>query len=154
MKQYNELNQIYETLHNEKKQILEYLEENDYFYTVAYYPFHSFKKDDEFFLEQYPIPVISISNKVDLGIDLNQIFFEIRFTKDVAISFDFHLFDMYQFEVYGIEDYYNDYYFDDIDQINNNILHSDEEEVGVSILISKDNILEDTINVLELLDNL
>ena len=154
MKNLETLNNIYEELHNDKNIIIEYLNENEIPYTVGYYPFHSFKNEEGFYLEQYPLPVITISSMIDVGIDLDKVFFEFKFTKDTAVEFDFHLFDMFQFEVYGVLDYYNDYYFGNIDEINNNILQSNEEEIGISILINKENILEDTKNVLDLLSHL
>ncbi len=148
------LNNIYSKLHEEKNQITDYLTENDIPHNVAYFPFHSFKQDDEFYLEQYPIPVIQVMNKIDVGIDTDKVFFEFRFLREAALEFDFKVFEMFDFEVYGIEDYYDDFYFDNIEEIHTNIMNSTEEEIAISILITKDNLLEDTITIIDLLEHL
>ena len=149
------LNEIYLSLQEDKTIIAEYLDLNDIFYTTGYYAFHSFKEENEFYVEQYPIPVFTINNILDIGIDIDKIFFEFKFSKEKALEFDFSVFNEYKFEVYGVEDFYEDFYFDDIEEIHDNIANSNELEVGISILIDKENILEDTTEVLELLqDNL
>ncbi len=154
MEHLNILNNYYKKLHSDKQIIMEYLEENEYPFLVGYYPFHSFKRDDEFYLEQYPIPVISVAGKVDIGIDINHLFFEFRFEREMAIEFDYSIFEMYNFEVYGSEDYYDDYYYGNIEDINDNIEQSTEIHIGLSILIDKENILEDTVQILELLETI
>lgn len=154
MEQFTTLNNIYQGLHKEKQEIIELIELHEYSYTTGYFPFHAFKKNNEFMLEQYPIPVITVNNRFDIGVDLYQIFIEFKLPMSVAMSFDFHLLDMYQFEVYGIDDYYDDYYFEDIDQIHQNLASSDEEEIGISILINKEDIKESVLNVFHLLDSL
>lgn len=154
MKHLDILNKYYTDMHNDKQTIIDYLEENEFPFLVGYYPFHSFRKNDEFYLEQYPIPVITVGGKVDIGIDVEHMFFEFRFVRDFALNFDYTVFEEYQFEVYGTEDYYDDYYFGDIEEIKNNIELSDELEIGVSILITKENILEETKGILELLETI
>lgn len=147
------LNNIYQELHEDKNIIAQYLDMNEYLYIVGFYAYHSFKEDNEFYIEQYPIPVFTINNILDIGIDIDKIFFEFKLTKDKALEYDFHIFDEYTFEVYGVDDYYDDYYYDNIDEIHDNILKSNELEIGVSILIDKENIIEDTTKILELLTN-
>lgn len=148
------LNNIYITLHEEKTIITDYLLDNELTYSVDYFPYHSFKRDDEFYLEHYPIPVINVLSKIDIGIDVDKVFFEFRFSKEAAIDFNYSVFEMFHFEVYGVDDYYDDYYFGDIEEISNNIENSNELEIGISIMITKENLLEETIAVLDVLQNL
>ncbi len=154
MKELKILNEIYTKLHDDKNRVIAYLEELGYPYQVAYYPHHSFKKDNEFYLEEYPIPVITLNGLLDIGIDVDKIFFEFRLDKEMALEFDFHIFEMYQFEVYGVDDFYDDFYFDNIDEIHSNILSSEETFVGISIIISKEDIEEKTDQILNLITHL
>lgn len=154
MKEREILNHTYMTLHEEKKQICEYLQENGLSYTVGYFPYHTFKEADAFYREEYPIPVIQVVQTIDIGIDIDKVFFEFNIAKEAAIDFDFHIFENYQFEVYGSEDYLEDYYFGNIDEIKQNILYSTEIEFAVSILITKDNFLEQSIEIIDILRNI
>lgn len=147
----DELNDVYIKLQQDKQVVAAYLEDNEIYFVFGYYALHSFKEDNEFYVEQYPIPVFTVNNIVDIGIDLDKVFFEFRFTRERALDFDFSVFEDLHFEVYGVEDYYDDFYYSDIEEIHNNILNSIEAEVGVSIIIGKDNILEDIINIIDLL---
>lgn len=146
-----QLDNIYEVLHQDKNKIIELLSLYDMSLQVGFFPFHSFKENNEFYLEQYPIPVITVGNFMDIGIDIEKVFFEFKFTIKEAIEFDFHIFGDYTFEVYGVDDYYEDYYFDNIDEIKQNLESSNETEIGISILIDKENLVEDTENVIKML---
>lgn len=147
-----QLNEIYLKLQEEKNIITDYLDSENYEYFVGYFPYHSFKENDEFYLEYYPIPVITLSERVDIGVDVNQIYFEFKLSREEAVMFDFNELSMYHFEVYGIEDYYNDFYVEDnVDTVVQNIENSDEQEVGVSILIVKENITNTIKEILEYL---
>ena len=147
----DELNEAYLKLQKDKEIIATYLEENEIYFVFGYYAMHSFKENNEFYVEQYPIPVFTVNNILDIGIDIDKIFFEFRFTRERALEFDFSVFEDLYFEVYGVDDFYDDFYYDVIEDIHNNILSSTETEVGVSIIIDKDNILEDIIKVIDLL---
>lgn len=155
MKEIEILNDIYAQIHEEKNALLRFLSEEGYPLTIGFFPFHSFKRENEFYLEQYPIPVITVDGSLDVGIDIHQIFFEFKLDRETAIEFDYNALEMYTFEVYGIEDYYDDFYLnEDIESITHNIELSMETEVGVSILISKDNYLETTKEIMVLLESI
>lgn len=152
METIKQLNEIYLKLQEEKNIITDYLDSENYEYFVGYFPFHSFKENDEFYLEYYPIPVITLSERVDIGVDVNQIYFEFKLSREESVVFDFNELSMYHFEVYGIEDYYNDFYLEDnVETVVQNIENSDEQEVGVSILIVKENITNTIKEILEYL---
>ncbi len=151
MDEHNSLNETYKTLNDEKNFIIKYVENIGLKSKVGYYPFHSFKKGNEFFLEQYPIPVITVEEKIDIGIDVHQVFFEIKLDRRLAESFDYQIFKDFSFEVYGIKDYYNDFYNGKIDKICANIISSDENEIGVSINIQKKSLQSTCEEVIEIL---
>lgn len=148
----NDLNDIYMTLHNERQEVMSLLDQRLLNYVLGYYPYHSFKENNEFFIEYYPIPVLTVDNTLDIGIDINQIFFEFKLTKEDAVIFDYHQLSNFTFEVYGVDDYYHDFYLENnIDEIITNIENSDEIEIGISILINKNNLTQDVSDVLEYL---
>lgn len=148
---HNSLNETYKTLNDEKNLIIKSLENIGLKSKVGYYPFHSFKNGNEFFVEQYPIPVITIEEKIDIGIDVHQVFFEIKLDRSIAESFDFQVFKDFSFEVYGIKNYYKDFYNGKIDKICENIINSDENEIGVSINIQKEFLQSTYEEVMEIL---
>lgn len=146
------LNETYITLHNERQLVMSILDDSFLNYILGYYPYHSFKENNEFFIEYYPIPVLTVEHTLDIGIDINQIFFEFKLTKEDAINFNYHELSEFRFEVYGVEDFYHDFYLEnDIDSIITNIENSDEQEVGVSILIEKEDLESNVTNVLDYL---
>ena len=49
-----------------------------------------------------PIPVLSIVNICDIGIDVEHIFIEGKLSKADAKKFDFSLFDCYDFDIYWL----------------------------------------------------
>ena len=150
-----ELNELYQIIHEERAMVMAILEHHYLDYTLGYYPYHSFKENNEFFIEQYPIPVLTIQETVDIGIDINQIFFEFKFTREDAVSFDYKRLLPFTFEVYGVDDFYHDFYLEeDIESIIPNILNSSEQEVGLSIILSKDDIEEDVLEVINFLESL
>lgn len=151
METHNNLNTIYRELNQDKTKILNYIKTLNLSVKVGYYPFNSFKDGERFFVEQYPIPVITIENKIDVGVDVHQVFFEIKLERETAINFNYHIFSAYQFEVYGIEEYLNDFFDGNIDEIYRNIINSSEKEIGVSINIKKDKLLDTTKHVIEIL---
>ena len=148
---HNSLNETYKTLNDEKNLIIKKLENIGLKSKVGYYPFHSFKNGNEFFVEQYPIPVITVEEKIDIGIDVHQVFFEIKLDRRIAESFDYQVFKDFSFEVYGIKDYYKDFYDGKIDKICENIIFSDENEIGVSINIQKQSLQSTYEEVIEIL---
>jgi hypothetical protein len=151
MDTHNNLNTIYNELNEDKTKILNYIKTLNLSVKVGYYPFNSFKDGESFFVEQYPIPVITIENKIDVGIDVHQVFFEIKLERETAINFNYHVLSEYQFEVYGVKEYLNDFFDGNIDEIYRNIINSNEKEIGVSINIKKDKLLDTTKQVIEIL---
>lgn len=146
------LNGIYLKIQEEKNIITDYLDNENYEYFVGYFPYHSFKENNEFYLEYYPIPVITLSDRVDIGVDIDQIYFEFKLSREEAVLFDYKEISMYHFEVYGIDDYYYDFYDEEnVEAIVSNIENSDEHEVGVSILIVKENIVNTIKEILDYL---
>ena len=150
MSEFKVLNEAYERLGLEKETIQRILDFKKLKYKTGYYPNHSIKKDMDFIVEAYPIPVITVNEIIDIGVDLEHVFFEFRFDKEKAVKMDFSIFSKYKFEVYGINNYLEDYYLnEDLNSICNLIKESKEDEVGVSLYISKENMDEKVIEMID-----
>lgn len=134
------LNSIYEPLHKRVTAILNELKKLDYDVIWGYYGFHSVKIKDEFTTEFFPIPVITVKDICDIGIDLDSIFIEGKLERDAALKFDFSLLQDYNFEVYGVNDYLKDFYNKNLDIVNipERIRESTEKEIGIQICFEPD----------------
>lgn len=86
--------------------------------------------------QKYPIPVISIENKGDIGVDLNAIWFEFFLDKNSFNKAPIEeLIADYNVEVYGGKDCLINFYRPDktlLDMVND-IKNSNEETIGISI---------------------
>ena len=132
------LNDIYKPVFEHIRSILKELKLSGYSYEWGFYNNHSVKQDDEWALEYYPIPVITVKDICDIGLDMNHTFIECKMDRENALCFDFHKFNDYKFEVYGVEDYLNDFYNVslDLDGLKNRILNSDEQEIGITLMFN------------------
>jgi hypothetical protein len=134
------LNEIYLEINQKKKDFIHFFKENGFQYRCGYYNQHSVKVNDEWITEEYPIPVITIEQLGDLGIDINHIFLEIVVTREQALELDFGKFEPYRFEVYGVENFLNDFYNSTLplQDIHERIRISDEESIGISFFFTVD----------------
>ncbi len=152
------LNKTYEPLRTHTHHMLKALTNAGFECKWGYFAQHSVRNGNEWFLEHYPIPVITIKNVCEIGFDISQTFVECKLKKDDAIAFDFSRFDGFTFEVYGLTDYLNDFYNadQDIRDIHAKIEKSDEKEIGVSLLFDHlepvENLLKAVIKVKEILN--
>lgn len=142
---FQELNSIYEPLHKSAISICNELKRMNYSVEWGYYGFHSVKYNNEYVTEAFPIPVITVKNICEIGINLDHIFIEGKLKIEDAINFNFTLLQDYTFEVYGIEDYLNDFYNENLDMagIPSRIMESDEKEIGIQIFLRSDTAFSD-----------
>ncbi|MGI5898846.1 MAG: DUF3201 domain-containing protein [Christensenellales bacterium] len=107
----------------------------------GFYNNHYVKKESDWAVEYYPIPVISVKDVCDIGLDIDRTFVEFKLKKQAALAFDWTIFGEFTFEVYGADDFLNDFYSPDSsikelkekDKIGKKISLSDEREIAVSI---------------------
>lgn len=144
------LNNIYKPLNEYKAKIINYLNLNGYSYKWGYYNGHYVKNNNEWLLEEYPIPVITVEEICDIGIDVSHVFIEGKLKRECASQFDFTLLKEYEFEVYGVQNYLNDFYNIalSVEGIKDRILSSNEDEIGVSLFISHEESIENILSVL------
>lgn len=152
------LNQAYEPLRTHTHHMLKALTNSGFECEWGYFAQHSVRNGNEWFLEHYPIPVITIKNVCEIGFDICQTFIECKLKRDDAIAFDFTQFYGFTFEVYGLTDYLNDFYnaAQDIHDIHAKIEKSDEKEIGVSLLFDHlepvENLMKAVIKVKEIVN--
>lgn len=109
--------------------------------TVGFYNGHYSKNGSgEYERECFPIPVISVEGLCDVEIGLDGISVSAKLLRDTALSFDYAVLNGCKFEVYGVEDYLSDYYSDGdtLDDLINNVLSSQETEIGFQFSFGKD----------------
>ncbi|WP_313132689.1 DUF3201 domain-containing protein [Anaerocolumna sp.] len=147
------LNDIYRPVYEYLQSLLKALKELDYDYQWGFYNNHSMREDNQWFLEYYPIPVVTIKNICDIGIDMNRTFIEFKMKKEKAVLFHWEIISDYKFEVYGVEDYLSDFYNAalKLDDISEKISRSNEKEVGIEFEFSY---LEDKSNLLNMVKKL
>lgn len=69
------------------------------------------KIEDSYELQAYPIPVILVKGKGEIGFNLDGIYFEFVMKKETASRVDVGAFEKdYKFEIYGVEDKDQSYY--------------------------------------------
>jgi hypothetical protein len=107
-------------------------------------------RDNEWELEYYPIPVITIKDLCDIGIDIDHIFIECNITKDHAMIIDWNSFLPSQFAVYGVNDYLQDIYNSSmtIESIYQRIKDCSEQELSIEFML---NYLEDCNKLIEII---
>lgn len=145
------LNSVYEPLYKRTAAVLSKLKKLNYDVTWGYYGFHSVKNKEEFTTELFPIPVITVKDICDIGIDLDSIFIEGKLKRDAALKFDFSLLKDYNFEVYGVNEYLKDFYNKNLDIVNihEKIKESSEKEIGIQVCLESDTPLSKIIEVVK-----
>lgn len=105
------LNSIYQPLCKRYEKIASELKTCGFEIVVGFYNNHSVKSGGEFVTEYYPIPVLTVSQNIDLGFDIDSVWLEIRLPKDNAAKLDYiALSKKYKIEVYGCDAYLSDFY--------------------------------------------
>ena len=133
-KDFDELNQIYSKLNKKRDEMLNSLMNGEgYEIAWGFFSHHFYKVNETFLLEEYPIPVITINDYIDIGIDLDEIFIEAHLSKDIMLLIDYSIINR-PFDVYGLEEFYDDIHNSSMDllSIKDRIEASNEEEFGLS----------------------
>lgn len=82
--------------------------------------------------ESYPIPVVSVKRLCDIEISFDKVSVSTKLKRAKALEYSYDKLSRYAFEAFGVEDYLCDFYKSGmtIDEMKNNIAHSDEQEIG------------------------
>jgi hypothetical protein len=137
----NEVNKMRE-IHNTLNKIFVYANETADFlehkqidHQLQYIAGNYIKIDDAYELQAYPMPVILIKGKGEIGFNLDGIYFEFVMKKDTAMRLDIEAFSKdYEFELYGAEDTEQSYYKSGMsrDSFTNGIQKSKEKGFGIA----------------------
>ena len=101
-----QLNKIYEKLDEKAREISKLLD-----CSYAYYNGHYNRNEsDNYEIEYFPIPVITIKGVCDIEIGLDQISVTAKLSKKDALSYDYGKVKAFNFEAYGENNYLDDFY--------------------------------------------
>lgn len=147
------LNSIYQPIQEYLQNLLKAIKVLGFNYSWNCYNNHSVKKDKEWAIEYYPIPVITIKDLCDIGIDIDHIFIEYKMSRDLAINFDWRKISIHQFEVYGVKDYLSDFYnaTSSLETISTKISQSEEQEIAIAFKLGFLDNLSMVTNLIKLL---
>lgn len=132
------LNAIYQPIYEYTQCFLKDLKGLGYAFEWNFHNNHYIRKDGEWLVEYYPIPVVTIKNICDIGIDINHIFIESKIKKEKVIELDWKMFSDYRFEVYGADNYLEDFYNSSLslEALPQKINQSNEKEICVAFYFS------------------
>lgn len=151
LKLIEELNNIYEPLHRQFKELKRILEKYDFSYSSAgWFNMHSIKYNDEFIIEYFPIPVLSIKGVGDIGLNLDHIFIETTISKEKALNLQLDKFNDYNIEIYGVSDYLIDYFESNLEtEVYKEKIHeSNENEFHFTIYLPQGITMDKIIDVI------
>ncbi|WIV11072.1 hypothetical protein [Proteiniborus sp. MB09-C3] len=151
LKTIEQLNNIYEPLHSQFKDLKLILDKYNFSYSNAgWFNMHSIKHNDGFIDEYFPIPVLSIEGFGDIGLNLDYIFIETTISKEKAEYLQLDRFNDYNIEIYGVKDYLIDYYQPNlaIEIYKEKIHESPEEEFHFAINLPQGVSMNEIINVI------
>ena len=113
----------------------DFLEQNKVDHQLQYIAGNYLKIDDAYELQAYPIPVLLVKGKGEIGFNLDGIYFEFVMKKDTALRLDIEEFAKdYEFEIYGAEDTEQSYYKSGMsrDSYKKSIQNSKENGFGIA----------------------
>ncbi len=137
--QYIEMHDVLNKLYVSANEMADFLERTSVESDLQYVAGNYLKVGDSYALQAYPIPVILIKKKGNIGFNLDGIFFEFLVKKQTALTLDVERFSaLYALEVYGAEDSEAAYYHDGLsnDAFKARIEKSKENGFGISFYLS------------------
>lgn len=153
MDHFDVLNSIYKPMCGKAHEIIRGLKAAGYVATVQFHNNHSVKRDGAFVTEHFPIPIISIDELGDIGVDIDSIWFEAALPKERALALNYaEIIDRYKIEIYGSENYLDDLFNEQIDvsKIAGNIAASPDTSICVLFYLSMDATCDELIEIARL----
>jgi len=150
---FEQLNTVYKPMCEKSGEICDCLQNKGYKISSGFYNNHSKRIDGEFATEFFPIPIISIENIGDIGIDIDEIWLEVVMPKEKAVDFDYsHIGEKHKFELYGADNYLTDLYNEhlNITDITEKIAASEESRFCILVYFEQDVDISDIIAATEI----
>lgn len=136
-----EMNAAYDRLEKKRDALAHAFSQCGFELEAGWFNGHYQKNEDGgFSRDSYPIPVISVKGVCDMEIQFDRIDVSTKMKREKALTYSFDKMGDYSFEAYGVEDYLGDYYHEGqtIQELRDNILGSEEKEIGFSFTFSFD----------------
>ena len=149
---FDQLNGFYEPMWNKAMDVKNNLTAAGYAASLGFYNNHYVKDGKDFAIEYYPIPIITVAEISDIGIDIDTYWIEIHLDKDRAALQDYpELTRLYNLEVYGAEGFYLDFYNNQTDpyEVAEKIKNSNETLINVTFYFDFHTKTDELINVIK-----
>lgn len=154
MDTFDMLNTIYKPLCDRSAEISRGLRHAGYQVKVQFHNNHSVKRNNDFAIEYFPIPIIFIEKLGSIGVDIDSIWFEAILTKEQAIAFDYaKIINRYRLEIYGIDHYLCDIYNERMDasKIVSSISNGPEMNICILFYLRTDVSCDELVEIAQLL---
>ena len=149
---FDQLNSIYFPIWNKANDVKNYLMSAGYEVSLGFFNNHYIKYGNDFVIEYFPIPVITVDKICDIGIDLDTYWIEICLDKNSAALLDYpELAQNYKFEVYGSKDFCYDFYNNHSDPyiVTEKINNSNETLINVTFYLDLDSNIYELVNIIK-----
>ena len=133
------LNNIYTPLYHRAKTLCSYLTAAGLSARWHWYSYHFTRREERYQAEYFPIPVITVDQICDIGLELDHIFLEGTLSQKQALANDFTAIP-WPFEVYGGQDILQDFYRPgmSIQELPKRIADSGEKTIGLQLMLPAD----------------
>lgn len=131
-----ELNRVYAPLKEKAVRIVNTLKKLDAEVEWAWYSGHSVSRKGELVYEEFPIPVITVKDVCEIGVDLKGLFIEGKVFASESDEVDFSKLEGLHFCVYGADAYLEDLYDsarDSITDLEEALFDTEEFELCINV---------------------
>lgn len=150
------LNDVYRQLDERAVRLKNLLSKLGYSVSMGYYNQHTVAIDGDMLLEHYPIPVITIKDICEIGLDIMQVYVESKFYREEAIGIDFSKLKKYNFECYGVNEYLENFYEPGmaLEDIAASIEQSGDDEFAINIVLDGEPLTKEIIECIQRVEDL
>jgi hypothetical protein len=146
------LNEIYKPLWTKSLEIRAEAAARGFAARSGFYNNHSVRHGDDFAVEFFPIPVVSVDTLGDIGVDLSCVWAERQISREKALALDYaKMSAILNFEVYGAEDFLNDFYRFGMEAASTaeRILAGNEKQICICLYFSMGSTARDILDLFE-----
>lgn len=132
----DELNRVYAPLKEKTIRIVNMLKKLGADTEWGWFAGHSIDRRGELIYEEFPIPVITVKDVCEIGVDLKGVFIEGKLFLSEADEVDFSILEGLHFCVYGAENYLEDLFDserDTIEDLEEALFDLEEFEICINI---------------------
>ena len=137
---------------NNANDIKNKLTSDGYRVSLGFFNNHYVKDGNNYLIEYFPIPIVTVADVGDIGIDISNYWIEIHLDKNRAILLDYvELAQFYNFEVHGSEAFCFDFYtaHSDPHKVAERISNCDEELINITFYFDLDTGISELVNIIK-----